>query len=344
MKRSIRPTTPADAAAIGALFADVGLVPNLDPQHLQWKYWQPRADWPGPRSFVLASGSELLAHGAIIPGAYAWGSRRVSTIHMIDWAARRGEAGAGVAVMKYIAQQADSLLSIGGSAETARILPHVGFRPVGVATAYVRTLFPSRLLRSGSIPWWSRWPRAARSLAWTLTAPSLRTGSLEVRRLMGEDINRIASVLPVPARGMAVLERSVDLLRYLSCCPSVPTALYAIENLGVTQGYFVLTRVPGQVRIADCWINSDDPDDWRAMIFCAMEEAKRDSQAAEVVSWASDPLLDQTLRSCGFHAREEIPIQLRPAAATSMPVAPLRVQMLDNDAVFLHQGRNEFWA
>lgn len=151
MKRAIRPTTPADAAAIGALFGEVGLLTSLNPQHLHWKYWQPRADWPRSRSFVLASGSDLLAHAAILPGTFAWESRRVSTIQMIDWVARRGEAGAGVAMMKYIAQLSESLLSIAGGAETLRILPHVGFRPAGVATAYVRTLFPSRLLRNKEI-------------------------------------------------------------------------------------------------------------------------------------------------------------------------------------------------
>ena len=343
MKRSIRPTTPADAAAIGALFAEVGFLPNLDPQHLYWKYWQPRADWPGPRSFVLASAGELVAHGAIMPGIFAWGSRRVSTIQIIDWVARRGEAGAGVAMMKYIAQLSESLLSIAGGAETLRILPHVGFRPAGVATAYVRTLFPSRLLRSEGIPAWRRWPRVVRSVAWTLTAPSSRRAKFEVRRLVGEDVNRIASVLPVPIREMAVLERSVELFRYMISCPDVPMALYAVERAGILRGYFLLACVPGQVRIADCWINSDDPADWRALIFCAVDEAKRDAQAAEVVSWASDPLMAQTLQSCGFHARYEIPVQIRAATAT-MPAPPLRVQMLDNDGVFLHQGRSEFWA
>jgi hypothetical protein len=150
-------------------------------------------------------------------------------------------------------------------------------------------------------------------------------------------------VLPVPIREMAVLERSVELFRYMISCPDVPMALYAVERAGILRGYFLLACVPGQVRIADCWMNSDDPADWRALIFCAVDEAKRDAQAAEVVSWASDPLMSQTLQSCGFHARYEIPVQIRAATAT-MPAPPLRVQMLDNDAVFLHQGRNEFWA
>jgi hypothetical protein len=170
---------------MGALFTEVGgLLPHLDSRHLQWKYWQPRADWPRPRSFVLARGGELLAHGGIIPGIYASVSRQVSMIQMIDWFARRGEAGAGVALMKHIGRQTEALLSIGGSSETRRILPHLGFQPVGVATAYVRTMFPSRLLRSKDIPRWRRWPRVVRSLAWTLTAPSSHGLNLVARRLV----------------------------------------------------------------------------------------------------------------------------------------------------------------
>jgi hypothetical protein len=79
MTRSVRPSTPADAPAIVALLTEAGLQPSVDPQHLHWKYWQPRADWPGPRSYVLTSDSELIAHGAIIPGTCTWGARAGSS-------------------------------------------------------------------------------------------------------------------------------------------------------------------------------------------------------------------------------------------------------------------------
>jgi hypothetical protein len=53
---------------------------------------------------------------------------------VIDWAARRGGDGAGVALMKYIGQQTGALLAIGGSTETLRILSHIGVRPAGAAS------------------------------------------------------------------------------------------------------------------------------------------------------------------------------------------------------------------
>jgi hypothetical protein len=143
---------------------------------------------------------------------------------------------------------------------------------------------------------------------------------------------------------MSVLERSVELFRYVLSCPIVPTGLYAVEGSASTRGYFLLVSAPGQVRIADCWMDSDEPADWRAMILCAVEQAKHDSQAAEVVAWANDPLFARVLRECGFHARHQEVVRWRAAKGASMPVLPLRLQMIDSDAAFFYGGVVHHWA
>lgn len=339
MRRTVRPSTPADAAALGALFSAVRM--DAEPQSLRWKYWQPRADWMRPRSFVIESGSELIAHAGIIPGTFAWGARRATIIHVIDWVARPGEAGTGLVLMKHLAHMADALLGIGGGAETQRIMPHMGFRPAGAATSYVRPLFPLRILRSGV--GWRLLPRLARAV-WRRSAPAAPEAGWRPRRLTGEEVSEIASVVPQPAHGMAVTERSVDLFRYVLTCPIVPMQLYAVERTGRLRGYFLLASAPGQVRIADCWMDSAEPADWRALILCAIEQAKRDPQAAEVVVWANDPLLAGALQTCGFHARFSSSIQVRPVRDDAMPEGTLRVQMLDNDVPFLRDSRFEYWG
>ena len=343
MKRSFRPSTPADAAGILALFDAAGLHPNREPSHLHWKYWQPRADWAGPRSFVLADGSGVIAHSAILPGSYMWGSRRIRTIQMSDWVARPGEAGAGVTLLKQLGRQTQALVSIAGGALTLKIQPHLGFRPMGVATAYSRTLFPFRLLRVRTIPLWRRWPRFARSAVWALTSPATHCANWTVRRIAADDLHRITSVLPRPTRGMGAFERSAELFRYMLSCPIVAMALYSVERSERTQGYFLLATAPGQVRIADCWMDSADPADWRAMISCAVGQARQDPHAVEIVTWANDPLLCGVLEQCGFHARFTVPVQVRPADDASMPGA-LRVQMLDCDSAYLDTGRQDLWA
>src|SRR5262249_39763919 len=127
-------------------------------------------------------------------------------------------------------------------------------------------------------------------------------------------------------------------------CPVVQMALFGVARSGRTQGYFLLAYAPGQVRIVDCWMDSQEPDAWRAMVLCAVQQARRVPHAAEVVIWANDPLLAEALQTCGFHARHELAIQLRHPDATPMPTNPLRVQMLDSDAAFLHGPWNEYWA
>lgn len=344
MQHTVRPSTPADAGAIAALFAEAGLHPNLDPPQLHWKYWQPRADWPNPRSFVLTDGSDAIAHGAIVPGAWRSGTRRMSILHMIDWAARRTEAGAGTMLMKHIGRQAEGLLAIGGSAQTLQILPHLGFRVAGTVTGYVRTLFPLRLFTGAGVRRWRALPRFARGVAGALSAPSAGEAGWQARRIAVNELERVCAVLPVAVRGTAVLERSVALFAHALSCPIVPMRLHSLERAGRVRGYFLLAAAPGQVRIADCWVDSDEPRDWRAMIHHAIEQAKLDAQVAEIVGWASDSLLSASLRACGFRARYELPIRVRPADAASMPPAPLRVQMLDSDAAYLHEGRSEFWT
>src|SRR5438094_936966 len=235
MSRSIRPSTRADAAAIVALLAQAGLRPHTEPEHLDWKYWRPRSDWPGPRSFVLTEGTAPIAHAAIVPGG-------------------------------------------------------------------------------------------------------------RVRRISAEGLEQMGGALPVSGRGTTALERSAALFAHWLACPIAPMRLYLLKRAGRVRGYFLLASAPAQVRIADCWVDSEEPADWRALIACAVAEARLDTQVAEIVGWASDPLHAGAFKACGFLAREATPVQVRPSRGSAMPPGTLRVQMLDNDAAYLHRGRNEFWT
>jgi hypothetical protein len=344
MTRTIRPSTPADAGAIVELLNSTGLRPNVEAQALHWKYWQARAGSPRSRSFVLTDGSQLLAHGANIEGSCTWGNHRLSTVHVIDWAARSGHIGAGTTLMKSIAQQTGALLAIGGSAQTLRILPHIGFRQLGTVTGYVRALYPLRLLRSSGTAFWRRLPRFARGLTWMFAGRKLPGQVWQVRRIAADQLDCLSGVLPAPRRDMAVLERSVESFMYVLSCPITPMHLYVIEKSGQARGYFLLASAPGQVRIADCWMDSDEPGAWLAMVQLALEQGRHDSRAAEIVVWANDPLLSDALKASGFRARYETLIQMRPSDPAVMPDAPLRVQMLDNDLAYLHEDQDAFWT
>jgi hypothetical protein len=121
--------------------------------------------------------------------------------------------------------------------------------------------------------------------------------------------------------------------------------LYLLEKDGQPRGYFLLTHPPGQVRLADCWLDADDPFDWCSLLHCAVREAHRRPDAAELVVWGSDPLLASCLEECGFHPRSSRPVQILASKSCNLPAnASLRVQMLDCDAAFLHTGSPVLWA
>lgn len=340
----IRASTPEDGPAITSLLSESGLDVDPDPRHQHWKYWQPRADWPGPRSYVMVSGGRIVAHGGIVPGTLLANTRRLRIIHVIDWAARPNALGAGVSLMKYVGHMADALLAIGGSDQTLRLLPHLGYRPHGVATGYVRTLRPLRILRRGAKPTWKLLPRLARNMIWAWSAPAARIPGWEARRIEAGQIDSLAGVMPVATGDTAVLERSSDALRHALECPIASMELYSVLHAGTLRGYFLLTRVPGQTRLADCWLDSGQPSDWRALLGCAVAKAARHADAAEIVAWASEPILMRALLESGFHMRNTQSIQLRGRGGITHSIGGVRAQMLDNDAAYLHDGQPQSWA
>jgi hypothetical protein len=343
VQHRLRPSTPADAPAIIKLLSDAGLDATPESRSLQWKYWQDHDERPGPRSYVLTNGSDLLAHAAILQTSCSWGTERLRMAHAIDWAASRRSPGAGVALMKQIGRLTDALFAIGGSAETLQILPLVGFRECGVVTGYVRPLFPLRLQgRPGNVGV-KLLPRLVRNTVWALTATDQLPDGWQARELGVGELDRIGSVVPKSRDGVAVLERTQGLFSYVLTCPIVPIRLYALEYSGSVRGYFMLAFCKAQTRLVDCWVDSENSSDWRALIGCAVREAKRDAHAVELATWANDRLLATSLIESGFHPRFTLPIFIRSGSAR-MPPDPFRVQMLDNDAAYLNADSGTLWA
>ncbi len=344
MRTNIRPSVPADAPAIVALLAAAGLKPNVEPEALDWKYWQEREDWVGARSYVATRGAQILAHAAVVPGSCAMDSRRVTVLHLIDWASRADATGVGVSLMKHLGRLADALLAVGGSDQTLRILPHIGFRPCGTAEGYVRVLHPLRFLGAFDAAAWKLPARLVRRSLWRLSSPVVEPAGWSIRRIASDEMATLAETLPRGTTGMGVFERSEGLFRYMLHCPIVPMELYALKNQNEVRGYFLLAFAPGQARVADCWVATDEPDTWHALMQYAALQAWRHRDVCELVAWSSDAVMTRALVAGGFHRRNQQPIFLRSAAEEEIIPGRMRVQMLDNDAAFFHHGFAELWA
>jgi hypothetical protein len=341
---TIRPSVPADAPAIVALFAAAGLKPNVEPEALHWKYWQERGDRADPRSYVATRGAQILAHAAVVPGSCAAASRRVTVLHLIDWAAQPNAAGIGVSLMKHVGRLADSLLAVGGSEHTRRILPHIGFRSCGTAEGYARVLHPLHSLSAFDAADWKFPARFARRSLWRLFSPIVAPAGWSIRRVAADEVMALAAVLPHATGELCVFERSEGLFRYMLHCPIVPMELYTLRKQDEVQGYFLLAFAPGQARIVDCWVATDEPAAWQALMQYAALQAWRRRDAAELVAWSSDDIMTGALVAGGFRRRNQQPIFLRSAAEEEIIPGRLRVQMLENDAGYFHRGFAELWA
>jgi hypothetical protein len=336
---------PADAAGIVELLAAAGLKPNVEPEALEWKYWAAREDWAGARSFVATRGAQILAHAAVVPGNCVTASRRITILHLIDWAARPNAAGVGVSLMKHVGRLADALLAVGGSEQTRRILPHIGFRPCGVAEGYVRVLHPLRFLSAvGGTARWKLPARLARRSLWRMLSPFISPEGWSISPITSDETTALAEALPRASAGISVLERSEAWFRYMLRCPIVPMELYALKYQNDVRGYFLLSFAPGQARIADCWVATDEPAAWQALMQHAALQAWRHRDVAELATWSIDAVTARALNASGFHHRNRQPIFLRFADEEEIIPGRVRVQMLDNDAAYFHHGFAELWA
>jgi hypothetical protein len=344
-----RPTSVADEPAISALLREAHGVsaahPMFEPRHLYWKYWQPHAGWDGSRSYVLTRDDCIVAHAAVVPAMCTWGGGRLRLLHVIDWAARADARGAGTALMKCLGSLADAIVTSDGGEAALRLLPLMGFRQSHITvTGYVRPIRPLLYLSAGRAAPGRLLARCVRNALWALRAPGSEHGSRHARAVSAEDVGAASIPWPAPKYGTAVLERTAAVMSYLLNCPAVRMQLYVVEGAHAAEGYFVLAFAPGQARLVDCWLDCDASSGWEALVHLAVGQARRHQGVAEVAAICSEPLLAAALQHAGFHARYSRPLFVRTADGVRVPDAGMRVQMLDDDAAYLHSGSTLLWA
>lgn len=347
MKLQFRETTPQDAPEVAAFLQRIfeldPAVPLISPPHMQWKYWEPRSVWPGSRGFVLTREDAIVAHGTVVPLSCISGQRQLRMAHLIDWAADPKCVGSGVNVLKHIGRLVDAIVVVGGSEMTLKVLPALGFKKWGEVTQYVRPVRPLRRL-AGQRFGLRLAAQFSRSLLWALQAPSPQTSGLTATRITPQQLPSQAIPWPRTSGGTTIFERTADLFDYLLKCPVTPIELYSCAKGGEVRGYFLLAYAPGQTRIADFYIDSDNPRDWQALINQAVSQATQNRQAAEVVSVGSDAVTHRALLDCGFRPRTIFPLHVQPGKGVELAAEPVRFHMIDSDAAYHHNNKNTFWA
>jgi len=309
--------------------------PFVQPALLRWKYDDPRPDWSGPRSFIWKDGNAIAAHACMCPVTYSLPSGDVTGSYLIDWAASRTSAGAGVNLLRSLARHCDTLFAVGGSADTRRILPRLGYRHVCDLRLYARVLRPWRQFRTDPFPrGWKAPLRLARNLIHSLASIPDAPRDWSERRIDTFE----SSLQPLfDARANSTFlcsRRTPELMNYYMRCPSAVFTAALLLRAGVPLGWYVLSRVAGQTRIADIWVDSGSAADWAAGYILALRAASSDPAAYEIVASASIPPAIDGVTRAGFRFHHAEPVFVLDPRKLFAAAESLNVTFLESDLAY----------
>jgi hypothetical protein len=309
--------------------------PFVRPELLRWKYDEPRPDWSGPRSFIWKNGHAITAHACMCPVTYTLPSGDVTGSYLIDWAASRTSAGAGVTLLRSLASRCDTLFAVGGSADTRRILPKLGYRHVCDLRFYARVLRPWRQFQTDPFP--RRWKaplRLARNTIRSLAPIPDAPRDWAERRIDTFESSTQALLDARAESAFPCSRRTPELMNYYLRCPSAVFTAALLLRANVPSGWYVLSRVAGQVRIADLWVNSGSSADWSAACTLAVRAASADPEACELVASASIPPTIEAVIRAGFRFHHAEPVFVLDPRKMFASTQSLNVTFLESDLAY----------
>jgi hypothetical protein len=282
--------------------------PMVRPAMMRWKYFDPRPDWNGPRSYLMFRDDRIFAHGCVVPETFRTPSGRVTSMRVIDWAGSRSVPAAGVLVMRKLAEFTDTALAIGGSPDAVRVLPRMKFDHRGDVDVWVRVVRPWRQFRTDPFPrGWKAPLRLARNTLWSREPMPSPPPEWTAERVdhFGEEI---APALNFQPNTFTTTERSAGMLNYMLSCPGSAFSGFVLRQGRRVRGHFMLSRVFGQTRIAEVWVDSEQTDDWQAAFGLATLQAAADPETCEIVAVTSITPGREALRRNGYRYRRNDPI------------------------------------
>jgi hypothetical protein len=346
MSLQFEQTLPPEQGALAQFLISVfdanSDAPFVDPKLMWWKYFEPFADWNGPRSIVLKQGGQIVAHGGIFPVTFLAKGAEVAGIHLIDWAASPGLPGAGVLLLRKVASRTDVFLAVGGSTDTRQVMPKIGFKCRAELLIYARAIRPWAQFRARPFKDWKAPLRLSRNLVWSLAPlPSIPEKWSAVRIPQFDE-----SVLPVlqsrATQEFTPCKRSIEMLNYMLSCPGAAFSAFLLMNGKKLRGYFILSWVGRQCRVADLLVDSNAPTDWRNAFAMATRIAAANLETCEIEAASSIPLTSDAISRNGFRLRDRLPIFICDPKGLLADAAPLHINLLDGEGSYLNDPAHPF--
>jgi len=301
---------------------------------LRWKCFAPHPFWEGSRGYALRYKGEIAAFGCLVPCRFLTGSGTVASCDVIDWAASKAVPGAGIMLYRHIQGLTGTMINIGGSADACSVLPKIGFQVRAERHSYTRVLRPWRHFRMTGRKDWKSPLRLARDYRELGRAAAPAGRALTVRRMDSFD-GVPAAVFPDPSvTQQVVCARTPESLNYFLACPAAQMDAYLLELGHAPVGYFLLSRVGRQCRIADLWIRSPDRQGWAEAYAAATAVASADPRTTAVTVAASSPLETGALQQAGYRRTHAEPVFVLDPDRRLGDRHDLAVRLLENDGFY----------
>jgi hypothetical protein len=337
-----RPSCPSDSSKLASflkrILARNSPCPGFEETGLSWKYWSPREDGDGSRSYVLEGKDGIQAHCGVLPAWLHHAHGRTRVAHFIDWAADPRTFGAGARLLRKIVPLSGTLMAIGGSQDTRKMLPLMGFRPANEAYFVARPVRPFRQAVRHQQRDWRLPARLARNALWA-RFPAIKNPAGWSFELIGPD--RVPNDLwSMGAAPWAARERLPLVYAHYLGCPFMRFRLFLIHRQQRPVGCFLIGFVLGQARVADLWLLEQSPEWYDAAYRLALVASLTDPTVVEVIGLASIRWRLDALKRCGFREFRREPVMVCPFE--DVPPDGFDCQLLDNDTAFLTFGTPSF--
>jgi hypothetical protein len=335
------PALETDIPAIRHLLLEVFGSPEdwrmFQPEVLRWKAFHPHPLWSGSRSYVVRAGDQIVAHGCMVPSEVLTGTEPLRGTRIIDWVAKKGFPGTGSRIFNGILGLLDVVFAVGGSQDTLRILPLIGFKKTQMGARYARVIRPLRRWRMSGDRSWKGPARAARDLL-RIAKPAHSAGAEWSIRRVGQFDETAAPVMPqAPGPGdFMPCRRTPELLNYLLACPAAAMEGYLLFRGGHMAGYAMLSRVGQECRVAEVRIASSSLNDWADAYAVAANAAARAPETTMLIARAFSPVLSASLEGAGFRTMAAEPLFRKERQTQVWPDDRMvELGMLDDDYFYL---------
>jgi len=295
---------------------------------MRWKCFAPHPFWEGSRGYALRYKGEIAAFGCLVPCCFLTGSGTVASCNVIDWAASKAVPGAGIMLYRHLQGLTGTMINIGGTPDARQVLPKVGFQARVHIRHYTRVLRPWRHFRMAERKDWKSPLRLARDYrALGRATPQAETCATRVSSFDGAP----REAFPDPSiTQQVVCARTPESLGYFLTCPAAQMEAHLLTPAG----YFLLSRVGRQCRIADLWVRSADRQAWAKAYAAAAAAARTDPDTTEVTVAVSSSLQTGALEQAGYRRAHAEPVFVLDPDGRLGDGNNLAVSFLENDGFY----------